>query len=136
MIRKIHHIAIAVSNLEESAGHFRDVLGLEEVHREVVAEQKVQTASFKIGESTIELVCPTEPESPVGKYIAAKGEGIHHIAVEVEDIEAALGSLKDKGVKLIDDRPRTGAGGHQIAFLHPKANRGVLIELVKPKVSK
>lgn len=133
MIRKINHIAIAVSNLEESAGHFRDILGLEEVHREVVAEQKVETASFKVGESTIELVCPTQPESPVGKFISTKGEGIHHIAVEVDDIEGALKQLKEKGMRLIDEKPRIGAGGHRIAFLHPKANRGVLIELLQPE---
>jgi methylmalonyl-CoA/ethylmalonyl-CoA epimerase len=131
MIRKIHHVAIAVSDLDEAAGQFRDTLGLEEVHREVVAEQKVRTVSFRIGESTIELVCPTEPESPVGKFIAAKGEGIHHIAVEVEDIERELAALKEKGVKLIDEKPRIGAGGHRIAFLHPRASRGVLVELVQ-----
>jgi methylmalonyl-CoA/ethylmalonyl-CoA epimerase len=133
MIRKIHHLAIAVSDLEEAAGHFGAVLGLEEVHREVVAEQKVRTVSFRVGESTIELVCPTEPESPVGKFIAAKGEGIHHIAVEVEDIESELRAMKEKGVKLIDEKPRIGAGGHRIAFLSPKANRGVLVELVEPR---
>lgn len=131
MIKKIDHIAVAVSDLDKSAGHFKDVLGLEEEGREVVKEQKVETASFRIGESNIELVCPTEPESPVGKFLSAKGEGIHHIAVEVDDIEAALKSFKEKGMRLIDEKPRVGAGGHLIAFLHPKSNRGVLVELVQ-----
>jgi methylmalonyl-CoA epimerase len=133
MIKKIDHIAIAVSDLDGSARHFGEVLGLEAAGREVVKEQKVETASFRIGESNIELVSPTEPDSPVGKFISAKGEGIHHIAVEVEDIEAALKSLKEKGVRLIDEEPRVGAGGHLIAFLHPKSNRGVLVELVQPR---
>jgi methylmalonyl-CoA epimerase len=135
MILKINHIAVAVSDLEEAISHFKNVLGLEEVHREVVAEQKVETASFRTGESNIELVSPTEPDSPVGKFIASKGEGIHHIAFEVDDIESALKTLKEKGTKLIDEKPRTGAGGHRIAFLHPRANRGVLIELVQPRKS-
>ena len=133
MILKINHIAIAVSDLEEAAGHFGSAIGLTEVHREEVAEQKVKTASFQVGQSTIELVSPTVEASPIGKFIEAKGEGIHHIALEVEDIESALKSLKDRGVRLVDEKPRIGAGGHKIAFLHPKSNRGVLIELVEPK---
>lgn len=133
MIRKIHHIAIAVADLEGAADHFRDALGLDEVHREEVAEQKVRTVSLRIGESTIELVCPTQPDSPVGKFIASRGEGIHHVAVEVDDIEASLEAFKARGVKLIDEKPRIGAGGHRIAFLHPRDNRSVLIELVQPR---
>ena len=133
MILKINHIAIAVSDLEEAAGHLGSTIGLPEVHREEVAGQKVKTASFQVGESTLELVSPTEPASPVAKFIEAKGEGIHHIALEVEDIESALLTLKERGVRLIDETPRIGAGGHKIAFLHPKSNCGVLIELVEPK---
>ena len=133
MILKINHIAIAVSDLDEAANHLGSSIGLTELHREEVAEQKVKTASFQVGESNIELVSPTEPASPVGKYIEAKGEGIHHIALEVEDIESTLKTLKDKGVRLINETSRIGAGGHKIAFLHPKANHGVLIELVEPK---
>ncbi|MFH1438128.1 MAG: methylmalonyl-CoA epimerase [Pseudomonadota bacterium] len=133
MILKINHIAIAVSDLDEAANHLGAAIGLTEVHREEVAEQKVKTASFQVGESTLELVSPTDPASPVGKFIEAKGEGIHHVALEVEDIASTLKTLKDRGVRLIDEEPRVGAGGHKIAFLHPKANRGVLIELVELK---
>jgi len=137
MIRRIHHVAVAVGGIEEALAHVRDTLGLPLAHRETVAQQKVDTASFAVGESTIELVCPTDPGSPVARFIEAKGEGIHHIALEVDDIEAELARLKERGMKLIDETPRAGAGGTRIAFLHPKANRGVLIELVEvPALSK
>ena len=133
MIKKISHIAIAVSDLENASKHFREIIGLKEVGREVVEEQKTETYSFQIGESNIELVSPTSPDSPIAKFLNSKGEGIHHIAFEVDDIEAELKQLKEKGVRLIDEKPRVGAGGNLIAFCHPKSNRGVLIELVQTK---
>ena len=129
---KIDHVGIAVSSIDEAIGLYLDGLGIEEVEREEVPSQKVNTASLKVGESTIELVEATDPESPIAKFIEKKGTGIHHLALEVEDIEAALGRLKEKGYRLIDETPRPGAGGKKIAFLHPKSTSGVLLELCQP----
>ncbi len=129
---KINHIGIAVKNLEASTPLYRDVLGMTFEGTEEVAEQKVRVAFFSTGESRIELLEPTTPDSPVAKFLEAKGEGIHHIAYEVADIETALAKLKSEGVRLIDDKPRGGAHGTRIAFLHPKATGGVLTELCEP----
>ena len=96
---------------------------------ETVAEQKVTTAFFPVGESEVELLESTAPDGPVAKFLEKKGEGIHHVAFQVENLEAALAELKEKGIKLIDEKPRLGAGGKKIAFLHPKATNGVLVEL-------
>lgn len=129
MTEKINHIGIAVKNLENSIPLYRDQLGMEFEGTEEVAEQKVRVAFLKIGESRIELLEPTSPDSPVAKFLEKNGEGIHHMAYEVKDIVATLADLKQKGVRLIDEKPRHGAHGSLIAFLHPKATGGVLTEI-------
>lgn len=130
--RKINHIGIAVKNIEVSIPFYRDVLGMPFEGIEEVAEQKVRVAFFGVGESRVELLEPTSPESPVAKFLEKNGEGIHHLAYEVDDIEKALAGLLAEGVKLIDRIPRIGAHGTRIAFLHPGATGGVLTELCQP----
>lgn len=130
---KIDHIGIAVKSIEESRKLYEGILGLKYEGSETVAEQKVTTAFFPIGDTEIELLESTDPEGPVAKFIEKRGEGIHHIAFRVENIEEALEELKKQGVQLIDEKPRVGAGGARIAFLHPKATGGVLIEICERK---
>lgn len=129
MFKKIDHLGIAVENLSEAVSLFRDTLGLEFAGEETVAEQKVKTAFFPLGDSSIELLEPTEPDSPIGKFLAKKGPGIHHIALRVEDVAKAIETLKQKGVRMIDEVARTGAHGAKIAFIHPKSTPGLLVEL-------
>ncbi len=129
----IEHIGIAVTDLETAIKFYEKVLGLKCYHIEEVAEQKVRTAFFMVGQTKIELLESTDPEGPIGKYIAKKGEGIHHIAFAVEKIEDQLAHAEKLGVKLIDSTPRKGAEGLDIAFLHPKSTNGVLIELCENK---
>jgi methylmalonyl-CoA/ethylmalonyl-CoA epimerase len=128
---KIEHIGIATRELDEALSFWRDALGLEVVETEEVAEQKVRVAMLPIGESRVELLEPTSDDSPVAKFIAKRGAGIHHIAVRVEDIRESLGRLKEQGIRLIDETPRIGAGGCLVAFVHPSAANGVLLELVE-----
>jgi len=128
-ILKIDHLGIAVKSMDKGKAFWTDVLGLSFEGTEVVAPQKVTTGFFPVGESEVELLESTAPDGPVARYIEKKGEGIQHVAFRVENIEAALAELKEKGVPLIDEQPRTGAGGAKIAFLHPKATGGVLVEL-------
>jgi len=132
MTRKINHIGIAVKNLENAIPLYRDQLGMKFEGSEEVTEQKVRVAFLQVGESRVELLEPTSPDSPVAKFLEKNGEGIHHLAYEVDDIEAALAELKEKDVRLIDAQPRNGAHGSLIAFLHPKATGGVLTELCQP----
>jgi methylmalonyl-CoA/ethylmalonyl-CoA epimerase len=132
MTKKINHIGIAVKSLDASAPFYRDTLGMAFEGTEEVAEQKVRVAFFVVGESRVELLEPTSDDSPVAKFIEKNGEGIHHLAYEVDDIEKALTDLRDTGVRLIDETPRRGAHGTSIAFLHPKATGGVLTELCQP----
>ena len=127
--KKISHIGIAVRNLEDAIPFYRDSLGMEFEGTEVVAEQKVKVAFLAVGESRIELLEPTAEDSPVAKFIEKNGAGIHHIAYEVDDLQASLDRLRQEGIRLIDEKPRGGAHGAEIAFLHPKATRGVLTEL-------
>jgi methylmalonyl-CoA/ethylmalonyl-CoA epimerase len=129
----IEHIGIAVSNLEDSILFYEKVFGLKCYNIEVVPEQKVRTAFFLVGQTKIELLESTDPEGPVGKFIEKKGEGIHHIAFAVENIEEQLIHAEEMGVKLIDSTPRKGAEGLDIAFLHPKSTAGVLIEICESK---
>jgi len=128
-ILKIDHIGIAVKSADAGAKFWTDALGIGCEGAETVAEQGVSTAFFPVGESELELLEPVSADSPVAKFLEKKGEGIHHIALRVDNIEAALDELKRKGIQLIDEKPRHGAGGARIAFLHPKATGGVLVEL-------
>jgi methylmalonyl-CoA/ethylmalonyl-CoA epimerase len=129
----IEHIGIAVTDLEAAVNFYENILGLKCYSIEEVKDQKVKTAFFKIGQTKIELLQSTDPEGPVGKFIEKKGEGIHHIAFAVENIEQHLIDAEKKGVKLIDSVPRKGAEGLDIAFLHPKSTSGVLIEFCEDK---
>lgn len=133
MVKKVDHIGIAVSNLDEAVKLYADVLGLELHGTEVVEEQKVKVAFLPVGDTEVELLESTSPDGPIAKFIEAKGQGIQHIAFRVDDIEAALVEMKEKGLRLIDEKPRYGAGGARIAFLHPKSTNGVLIELCERK---
>jgi methylmalonyl-CoA/ethylmalonyl-CoA epimerase len=128
-ILKIDHLGIAVNSINEGKNFWTDVLGLEFEGTETVEEQKVTTAFFPVGESEVELLESTSPDGPIAKYLEKKGAGLQHIAFRVENLESALQELKDKSVRLIDEKPRDGAGGAKIAFLHPKATGGVLVEL-------
>jgi len=129
MIDKIDHIGIAVKNLDDALEFYQKQLGVEATGTEEVAEQKVKVAFLPVGESKLELLEGTTEDSPVNKFIEKKGAGVQHIALKVNDIEASLAELKEKGVKLIDESPRYGAGGARIAFVHPKSTGGTLIEL-------
>ncbi|MBI5843370.1 MAG: methylmalonyl-CoA epimerase [Deltaproteobacteria bacterium] len=128
-ILKIDHLGIAVNSIDSGRKFWEDILGLSFEGAETVEAQKVTTAFFPVGASEVELLESTSPEGPVAKFIEKRGEGIQHVAFRVENIEEALAELKEKGVALIDQTPRIGAGGAKIAFLHPKATAGVLVEL-------
>lgn len=131
MIEKIHHIGIAVRSLDEALKFYSETLGLPVQASATVEEQGVKAALLTIGESEIELLEPLSPESPVGRFLERKGEGLHHICFQTPDVDAELEGLKAKGVQLIDQKPRRGLAG-MIYFLHPKASRGVLVELATP----
>ena len=128
-VLKIDHLGIAVNSIEEAKKLFHDILGLTFEGTETVQEQKVTTAFFPVGDSEVELLESTAPDGPIAKYLEKRGEGIQHIAFRVDNLEEALAELKEKGIRLIDEKPRQGAGGAKIAFLHPKSTHGVLIEL-------
>jgi len=128
-VKHIDHIGIAVKSIEQAGKFYTDVLGLKIMDIENVADQKVNVAFLPITESEVELLQSTDVDGPVAKFIEAKGEGIQHIAYRVENIEEALAELKAKGVRLIDEKPRKGAGGARIAFIHPKETNGVLVEI-------
>ncbi len=129
MIKKVDHIGIAVKNLDEAIKFYTDILGLECHGTEVVEEQKVKVAFLPTGDSELELLESTSPDGPIAKFIENKGEGIQHIALGVDNIDEALAECKAKGLRLIDETPRYGAGNARIAFIHPKSSKGVLIEL-------
>src|SRR5829696_4486725 len=128
---KINHLGIATKGIDDALKFWADALGLENVHTEVVEDQKVRVAMLPIGESRIELLEPTSADSPISKFLEKRGGGIHHVAVEVEDIEAMLAKLKREGARLIDETPRIGAEGCLVAFVHPASANGVLLELVQ-----
>ena len=128
---KINHLGIATKRIDEALKFWEDALSLENVHTEVVEDQKVRVAMLPIGESRIELLEPISDDSPISKFLEKRGGGIHHIAVEVEDIEASLARLKEMGMRLIDETPRFGAEGCLVAFVHPASTNGVLLELVQ-----
>ena len=131
MIKEIDHIGIAVKDLEEAISIYRDIFRLKFKSTEEIKEQKIIHATFLVDSIKIELVQPTYPDGPVGKFIEKRGEGMHHIAFRVENIDESLKELNAKGIKLIDEKARTGADGTKIAFIHPKDMKGVLIELVE-----
>ena len=132
-IEKLDHVGIAVEKLDAALPVWEGVLGMVLAGTEEVVEQKVRTAFLPVGGSEIELLEPMDAESPIAKFIALKGQGVQHLAFRVSDLDAALAELKAKGVRLIDETPRRGAGGARIAFLHPKSTGGVLIELCERK---
>jgi methylmalonyl-CoA epimerase len=125
----IDHIGIAVNSIDESLKFWETALGIKCAGVETVEDQKVRTAFLPLKDSEVELLEPTSPDSTIAKFIEKRGEGIHHLAIRVDDLERALGELKERGIKLIDETPRRGAGGAMIAFIHPKATGGILLEL-------
>ena len=129
MIRKIDHLGIAVRSLDEGLALWGDLLGLEPAGAETVAEQGVRTAFLKVGETRLELLEPTGPDTPVGRFLHKRGPGFHHVCFLVEDLEAALRQLESRGMRLVDRQPRNGAEGCKVAFLHPASTGGVLVEL-------
>jgi methylmalonyl-CoA epimerase len=132
VITKINHIGIAVRSIEEAIKLYTEVLGLEVQDIETIDAYKVKIAIIPVGDSRIEFVEPTDPEGNIAKYIEKKGEGLHHLALEVDDIETALSSLKARGIPLVDETPRAGTGGTRVAFLHPRGAK-ISLELVEPK---
>ena len=126
MLNKIYHLGYAVEDIEAASRFYRDNFGAEPGEPEAVEDQGIIATMFRVGESTIELVQPTSPDSPVGKFLARRGEGFHHVAFQVEDLQASIKELKENGVELIDEEPRIGAGGTRMAFVHPKSAFGVL----------
>ncbi|MEH7437324.1 methylmalonyl-CoA epimerase [Neobacillus drentensis] len=133
MIKKVDHIGIAVKSLENTLPFYTDVLELTLLGIEEVESQKVKVAFLQAGGTKLELLEPTSEESPIAKFIEKRGEGIHHVALGVESIEERIIEMKEKGIQMIDQRPRLGAGGAQIAFMHPKSSTGVLYELCEKK---
>lgn len=127
--KKIDHVAIAVPDLEAAVALYERLLGKDPEHIEEIEDQKVRAAFFSVGETNLELLFPTSPDSPISNFLEKRKGGLHHICIEVSDIERHLEDLKQKGVKLIDEKPRIGAHGKRIAFVHPKSTGGVLIEL-------
>ncbi len=132
MLHAIDHAGIAVADLEATVAFYRDVLGMALVHRETLPAQGVRAALLDVGESHVELLEPLDAEGGVARFLARRGPGLHHLAYRVHDIDAALASLSAAGMRLIDERPRTGIRGSRVAFLHPSAAGGVLTELVQP----
>jgi methylmalonyl-CoA/ethylmalonyl-CoA epimerase len=131
MLKKIHHVGVVVPDLEQAMGLWRDVLGLHLTKSEVIQDQGVKAALLKVGESEIELLEPLNPENGVGKFLARRGGGLHHVCFETDDVARELEGARAKGIQLIDQKPRRGLAG-MICFLHPKAARGVLVEYAQP----
>jgi methylmalonyl-CoA/ethylmalonyl-CoA epimerase len=129
---RIDHIGVAVQELEPALELYRDSFELELAHREVVEEQGVEAVLMDVGENHVELLAPLRPETPVGRFLARQGPGLHHVAYQVRDIDATLAALKQAGLALIDEQPRTGIRGSRVAFMHPRATGGVLTEIVEP----
>ena len=131
MLNKIYHLGYAVEDIDAASRFYRENFGAEPTESEVVGEQGIIAAMFRVGESMVELVQPTGPDTPVGRFLARRGEGFHHVAYEVDDLEAALRELRQNGVEIIDEEPRVGAGDTRMAFVHPRSTFGVLTELVE-----
>ena len=131
MLTDVDHVGIAVKDLEAAVEHYRSAFGIEPVHRETVEDQGVNEVLFKVGTSYIQLLAATGPETPVGKFLAKRGEGVHHIGYRVADVAEVLDHLKAQGIPLVDEAPRAGSRGTTVAFAHPKGFGGVLVELVQ-----
>jgi methylmalonyl-CoA/ethylmalonyl-CoA epimerase len=131
VFNRIDHIGVAVEQIEPALELYRDRFGLELAHREVVREQGVDAVLLDLGENHVELLAPLGPETPVGKFLARRGPGLHHVAYQVRDIDATLAQLKQAGLPLIDEQPRVGIRGSRVAFMHPRATAGVLTEIVE-----
>ncbi len=131
MLNKIYHLGYAVEDIEAASHFYRENFGVKPTEPEVVEEQGIIATMFRVGESMVELVQPISPDSPVGRFLARRGEGFHHVAYQVDDLESALRELRKNGVEIIDEEPRIGAGGTRMAFVHPKSTFGVLTELVE-----
>jgi methylmalonyl-CoA/ethylmalonyl-CoA epimerase len=129
---RIDHIGVAVEEIEPAMALYRDSMRLDVAHREVVEEQGVEAVLLDVGENHVELLAPLGADTPVGKFLARQGPGLHHVAYQVEDIEAALQACRDTGLQLIDEQPRAGIRGSRVAFLHPRSTGGVLTEIVEP----
>jgi methylmalonyl-CoA epimerase len=129
---RIDHIGVAVLEIEPALELYRDSFELQLAHREVVEEQGVEAVLMDVGENHVELLAPLGPETPVGRFLARQGPGLHHVAYQVPDIDATLAALKQAGLALIDEQPRTGIRGSRVAFVHPRATGGVLTEIVEP----
>jgi methylmalonyl-CoA/ethylmalonyl-CoA epimerase len=132
MFEALDHVGVAVSDLDAAIALYEGTLGMPLVHRETVTEQGVEAALLDVGDSHVELLRATGPDTPVGKFVANRGEGLHHVAYRVGDIDAALAGLREQGVRLIDEQARVGIRSSRVAFLHPKATGGVLTEIVEP----
>jgi methylmalonyl-CoA epimerase len=132
MFARIDHIGVAVSDLDAGIALYEGTYGMELVHRETVAEQGVEAVLLDVGENHVELLRPLADDTPVGKFLAKKGPGLHHVAYQVTDIDATLAALRESGARLIDERPRTGIRNSRVAFLHPASSGGVLTEIVQP----
>lgn len=132
MLNRIDHIGIAVDDLDAATNLYENVLGMKLVHRETVTEQGVDAVLFDVGENHVELLAPIGEDTPVGKFLAKNGPGLHHVAYQVSNIEDTLESLKSDGIRLIDETPRTGIRGSRVAFVHPKSTGAVLTEIVEP----
>jgi methylmalonyl-CoA/ethylmalonyl-CoA epimerase len=132
MFSRIDHIGVAVEEIEPALELYRDSFRLQLAHREVVEEQGVEAVLLDVGENHVELLAPLGPETPVGRFLARQGPGLHHVAYQVPDIDATLAALRQAGLALIDERPRTGIRGSRVAFMHPRATGGVLTEIVEP----
>lgn len=132
VFNRIDHVGVAVEQLEDALELYRDRFELALAHREVVEEQGVEAVLLDVGENHVELLAPLGPDTPVGKFLAKNGPGLHHVAYQVSDIDGTLDALKAAGLRLIDEQPRTGIRGSRVAFLHPRASAGVLTEIVEP----
>ncbi len=132
MLNRIDHVGLAVEDLDSSLELYRGLFELDVAHREIVEQQGVEAVLLDVGENHVELLAPLGPDTPVGKFIANRGPGLHHVAYQVDDIDSTLATLDEAGLRLIDRQPRTGIGDSRVAFVHPKATGGVLIEIVQP----
>jgi methylmalonyl-CoA epimerase len=132
MLSTIDHVGVAVDDLDGALGLYRDSLGMPLVHRETIEEQGVEAVLLDVGDSHVELLKPLGPETAVGRFLARRGPGLHHVAYRVEDVEQTLSALAGAGIRLIDEQPRTGIRGSRVAFLHPASTGGVLTEIVQP----